>query len=120
MNMVKIWLWLSLICSVQALILSPTNSRLRQSSSVALRLTDDASFVEKWVQTTEVASTVPDFPITTAVGVLGGVFGMVKLATYWKMQLVTASMISGIPPGSKVVEIDAQVSIIPSTSLIRP
>jgi len=107
--MVNIWVWFALICGVQAFNLP--NSRLRRSPSFAIRLADDASFVEKWVQTTEIAGTVPDFPITTALGVLGGVFGIVKLSTYWKMQLVTASMISGIPAGSKVVEIDAQVRV---------
>ena len=105
--MVKILLWFALISCVQSLIFSPSNGYFRRQSS-ALRLADDASFVEKWVQTTEVASTAPDFPVSAVLGVLGGSFAVVKAATYWKMQLVTASMISGIPPGSKVVEIDAQ------------
>jgi SAM-dependent methyltransferase len=39
---------------------------------------------------------------------LGGAALLFKLGVYWRMQFVSAAMVSGIPRGSTVVELDAQ------------
>jgi hypothetical protein len=41
------------------------------------------------------------------VGIVSGLFLAFKLAIYWRMQYLTASIIAGIPSGSSVVELDA-------------
>jgi len=49
-----------------------------------------------------------EFPISTAIASTVGLYGLISFAAYTKMQYVTASMVSGVPPNSKVVEIDVQ------------
>ncbi len=49
-----------------------------------------------------------DYPITSSLVGVTGITILLKLGVYWKMQFVTASLISGIQPYSTVVEIDAQ------------
>lgn len=49
-----------------------------------------------------------DFPISTTIASAVGLYGVATFASYTKMQYVTASMVSGVPSNSKVVEIDVQ------------
>jgi SAM-dependent methyltransferase len=49
-----------------------------------------------------------DSVLPTAVVALGSAFLLFKTFVYWRMQFVSASMVSGIPKGSSVVEIDAK------------
>jgi len=50
-----------------------------------------------------------DLPVTILpLSVLISSFGLFKFIVYSRMQFVTASMIGGIPPKSKIVEIDAK------------
>lgn len=51
---------------------------------------------------------ISEFPISTTIASIVGFYGLVSVASYTKMQYVTASMISGVPSNSKVVEIDVQ------------
>lgn len=38
---------------------------------------------------------------------MAGIFFLFKFAVYWRMQIVTAGVITGIPLKSSVVEVDA-------------
>lgn len=49
-----------------------------------------------------------DISATPVAIALGSAFLLFKTFVYWRMQFVSASMVSGIPKGSSVVEIDAQ------------
>ena len=51
---------------------------------------------------------INEFPLSTSIASTIGLFGLVKVISYWRMQYVQASTISGIPQGSKVVEFDAK------------
>ena len=42
-----------------------------------------------------------------AAGISVGLFGIFKIAVYSRMQLISASMVGGIPTNYKVVELDA-------------
>ncbi len=49
-----------------------------------------------------------DFPISSTIAGSVCLFGLTKLIIYWRMQFVIADIVGGIPPSSKVVELDAQ------------
>ena len=51
---------------------------------------------------------INEFPLSTSIASTIGLFGLVKVISYWRMQYVQASTISGIPQGSNVVEFDAK------------
>ena len=40
--------------------------------------------------------------------IVAGIFFVFKFAVYWKMQFVSAGIVTGIPSKSSVVEVDAQ------------
>lgn len=49
-----------------------------------------------------------DISIFTVVPIVSGSILLFKLAVYWKMQFISAGIVSGIPLASRVVELDAQ------------
>jgi hypothetical protein len=49
-----------------------------------------------------------DISIFTVVPIVSGSILLFKLAVYWKMQFISAGIVSGVPLASRVVELDAQ------------
>ena len=59
-------------------------------------------------ETTMTVDILRDFPISSAIAGSVGVFGLLRIFTYWKMQYITAKTVAGIPKRSKIVELDVQ------------
>ena len=83
-------LYASLLISVYCYRLPPFISHIRQS------------------QTKLQLDLINEFPLSTSIAGTIGLFGLAKVISYWRMQYLQASTISGIPQGSNVVEFDAK------------
>lgn len=48
-----------------------------------------------------------NFPLTSGILLAAGSYGLLRLGIYWRAQVLTASLLGGIPPNSKIVDIGA-------------
>jgi hypothetical protein len=60
------------------------------------------------VEATSLPLLVANFPASSVIFSLIGLYGMAKFGIYWYMQLKTAELLSGIPPNLSIVEYDAK------------
>ena len=70
--------------------------------SQKLHLNDEA------IQASSAINVLRDFPLSSGIAGAVAAFGLAKVFLYSKMQYITAKTISGIPRGSKVVDLDVQ------------